>query len=96
MSKLKAATLFVTVLSCTLCLGVVAAMAYPTAAQMKAQCVKGGGVYFPPSRLGAYACLTKNGDLVVCGGYIGPNSHYCDVSQGRLAKKQMRRLLRDR
>ena len=97
MSKLKAATLFVTVLSCTLCLGIMNAMAkYPSPGQMRSQCAKLGGVYFPPSKLGAYACLAPNGDFVVCGGYIGPKSHYCDVSQGRLAKKQMRRLLRDR
>ena len=36
--------------------------------ELKARCEAGGGLYFPPGAGGVYACLTKSGDLVSCGG----------------------------
>ena len=96
MRKLRTATLFVTIMGCTLCLGMLDAKAWPSNGAVKGWCNKVGGVYFPPSHKGVYACLAPNGDFIVCGGYIGPNSHYCDGSHARFARKQFRRLLKSR
>ena len=76
MRKSKAATLFVALLGGALFLAMPHAKAWPSKGAVKGWCDKVGGVYFPPSRRGAYACLAPNGDFIVCGGYIGPNSHY--------------------
>ena len=101
MRRSKAAALFVALLGGALFLGMPDAKAWPSKGAVKGWCDKVGGVYFPPSRRGAYACVAPNGDFIVCGGYIGPNSHYCDGSHARFAsarfaRKQFRRTLESR
>lgn len=35
---------------------------------VQGKCNEKGGVYFPPGKAGAYACLYKDGSGIVCGG----------------------------
>ena len=68
------------VAGCTVLLGVEEAMAKNLSpSQLKSACQKGGGVYSAPGAGGAYACLTKGGDLVVCDGHVPEGEPYCGV-----------------
>ena len=86
---------------CTVLLGVELAMAKDLSpSQLKSACQKGGGIYSAPGAGGAYACLTKGGDLVVCDGHVPKGEPYCGVYRtvggGPLGHGQVRRLLRSR
>jgi hypothetical protein len=52
-------------------------------------CEASGGLFFPPNANGVYACLTKSGDLVSCGG----TSNDCSINrQGQPPKSPVRSL----
>jgi hypothetical protein len=65
--------------------------------ELKSKCNAGGGLFFPkdrsngaPSPDGVYACLTKGGDLVTCGGGTDEQKKTCTIS--RLAPNDRARL----
>jgi hypothetical protein len=54
-------------------------------ASLKEMCEASGGLFFPPNANGVYACLTKSGDLVSCGG----TSNDCSINrEGQVPPKR--------
>jgi hypothetical protein len=42
----------------------------PNRDQLEGYCNENGGIFFPPSANGVYACLLPDGTLIACGGSI--------------------------
>jgi hypothetical protein len=59
-----------------------------TPESMKSGCQAGGGTYLPPTDTGAYGCINKNGDTVVCGGQTEQQKKTCDVARRHLSLQQ--------
>jgi hypothetical protein len=100
MSTLKIGTLFLAVLAgCMLWLQGAKAKKYEPD-EIKSMCARDGGLYLPPTGLGAYGCYTKGGSLVLCDGQVPGGHQYCQVYRTvggePLTKRQIRQISRTR
>ena len=51
-----------------------------SAAELKDKCANVGGTFMPPGSTGAYGCVGKNGNVVVCGGSTPKQQKTCDTA----------------